>query len=88
MRKLILLLPILLTGCAGGTFGNLVPLPKILDGILENGVYTSPKGSFRVLSPFPEGKYEFTYMEVNEGGKDNWETFGFAPQPRHRRFTA
>lgn len=79
MRKLMLmlLLPFLLVGCAGGTFANLIPLPKVLDGQLEDGTYTSPMGSFSVLTPFSADSYAFTYMEVDEGGKGNWENVRF-----------
>ncbi len=57
---------IILTGCAGGTIGGLLPAPKILNGKLNNLTYTSPDSIFSVTAPVTEERGEWTYTEVNE----------------------
>lgn len=87
MRKvLVLIILILLASCAGGTLGNLFPMPKFLKGSIEDGLYTSPKGIFSVLAPFSQGSTPFTYMEVQESSRDSWDgvTFYSSTHSRNR----
>jgi hypothetical protein len=62
----IILLSTLLTACAGGTIGGLLPAPKILDGKLEGLTYTSPQGDLSVKAPAKEERGEWTYTQVKE----------------------
>lgn len=67
MKKLsIVLLSILLTACAGGTIGGLLPAPKILDGKLDGRKYTSPDAQLTVVAPASEERGEWNYTIVKE----------------------
>jgi hypothetical protein len=70
---------IFLTSCGGGTFANLIPLPKILKGDVTNDIYTSPDKKFQIQIPHPTKKsstdsYEWGYTKIEEG-KDGGLTF-------------
>jgi len=67
----IVLLSTLITACAGGTIGGLLPAPKILDGKLEGLMYTSPQGELRIQAPAKEDRGEWTYTEVKEHSEDH-----------------
>lgn len=78
MRKIfVLATSFLLASCAGGTFGNLLPLPKFLKGSIEDGLYSSPTGVFSVVTPFLQDSTPFAYMEVKENSKDGWDSVTF-----------
>ncbi|MCL1091185.1 hypothetical protein L2744_16565 [Shewanella profunda] len=62
----IVLLSILLTACAGGTIGGLLPAPKILDGKLDGRKYSSPDSVLKVVAPASEERGEWTYTVVKE----------------------
>lgn len=62
----IVLLSTLLTACAGGTIGGLLPAPKILDGKLDGRMYTSPDSVLKVVAPASEERGEWTYTLVKE----------------------
>jgi hypothetical protein len=84
----VFLLAVLLVlgGCSGtgGTFGNLVPLPKLLRGTVEGNVYYAPDRSFSVATPHPStgsGRetYEWTYAKVKEGEDEGLRFVEFGP---------
>ncbi len=62
----IVIIITILSGCAGGTIGGLLPAPKILKGHLDNLSYTSPDGVFSVTAPVTEERGEWRYTEVKE----------------------
>lgn len=70
-----------LAACAstGGTIGGLVPAPKILQGSIDNNVYTSKGGTFTVAVPHPQGSDEYRYMHVKEQYRDNETYLSFGP---------
>ncbi len=77
-----LLVLALLPACSttGGTALGLFPMPKFLDGDIEDDVYTGGDGAFRVALPHPEDSYEFTYMQVKEESGANGEWYvSFGP---------
>ena len=87
-KNLIMLMTTLLflSGCTGtgGTLGNLIPLPKIMQGTVENGTYFAPDQSFSIATPHvSEGNgdetYEWTYAKVKEGGKEGLQFVEFGP---------
>jgi|GEM_PF-1746936 len=61
---------VFLGGCAGGTLGNLIPLPKMLKGDVRNSVYYAKGDLFSIDSPFPQGSADYTYAEVKETYRD------------------
>ncbi|WP_444902178.1 hypothetical protein ACJJIG_04410 [Microbulbifer sp. SSSA007] len=65
-KSSIVLLSTVLTACAGGTIGGLLPAPKILDGKLDGRKYTSPDGELTVIAPASEERGEWTYTVVKE----------------------
>ena len=67
----IVLLSTLITACAGGTIGGLLPAPKISDGKLEGLTYTSPQGELRIKAPAKEERGEWTYTQVKEHSEDH-----------------
>ncbi len=67
MKKLsIVVLSTVLTACAGGTIGGLLPAPRILDGKLDGRKYTSPDNALTVMAPASEERGEWTYTVVQE----------------------
>ena len=50
----------------GGTWLGLFPAPKILDGDIEDGIYTAEGGVFSVQVPYKEGSHEYRYMAIKE----------------------
>ncbi|MFC3023706.1 hypothetical protein ACFODT_07705 [Vibrio zhugei] len=62
----IAVLSTVLTACAGGSIGGLLPAPKRVDGQLDGRVYTSPGQVFSVVAPASEDKGEWRYTQVNE----------------------
>lgn len=67
MKKLsIVVLSTVLTACAGGTIGGLLPAPRILDGKLDGRKYTSPDNALTVMAPASEERAEWTYTVVQE----------------------
>jgi len=74
----------ILIGCSstGGTLGNLIPLPKILNGKLEGNTYHAPDESFQVNTPHPAkggDTYEWNYAKVKEGVDQNLRFVEFGP---------
>lgn len=66
-----------ISGCSGGIIGNLIPAPKILEGDITDSRYESPQKNFSVLTPFPEGSADFTYMSAKERSHGSWESVVF-----------
>jgi len=67
----VLISVLLLSGCAGGTIGGLLPAPKMMAGNVEGDYYTSKNGEFTVQLPYPPSKsdsdsYEWRYAQVRE----------------------
>lgn len=83
--RLWILFPVmvLFVGCGGGTLGNLIPLPKILKGNVNDDIYTSPDKKFQIQIPYPTKQsssedYEWNYAKVAEGqdGSLTYVVFG------------
>jgi len=57
-----------LSSCAstGGTFLNLFPVPKSMDGDVSKTTYTAPGNAFVVDLPYGRESYEWKYAEVRE----------------------
>jgi hypothetical protein len=76
----VLSLTLMVAACAstGGTIGGLVPAPKILQGSIDNNVYTAKDKRFTVSVPHAQGSYEYTYMQVKEqyGPVEDYVSFG------------
>jgi hypothetical protein len=67
----IILLSTVLSACAGGTIGGLLPAPKIIDGKLDGLKYTSPNNEFTVIAPASEDRAEWTYTQVKENSEQH-----------------
>ncbi|MEL7581435.1 hypothetical protein AADY36_19115 [Pseudoalteromonas sp. D15MCD-2] len=67
----IVVLSTLITACAGGTIGGLLPAPKILDGKMEGLTYTSPLGELTIKAPATEEGGEWTYTQVKEHSENH-----------------
>ena len=83
----ILHFTIILCACSGtgGTLGNLIPMPKFLDGEVKGDYYFPKNRSFKVMLPHPpslskKDAYEWTYTKVheNEEGEMTRVIFGGA----------
>ena len=84
---LIILLP--LAGYAdndhtGGTIGGLIPAPKVIEGQIENGIYTSPENEFSIDVPNWNEKSEYRYMQIKEQFSNAGQYLSFGPAAQNR----
>src|SRR5262245_62348801 len=86
LASFALVFGLLAAGCStsGGTVLGLFPAPKVLDGSIDDSVYTAEDGSFSVRVPHDEDSSEYTYMQVKEveqpgsggAGAEHYVSFG------------
>lgn len=75
---------LIITGCSstGGSIGGLFPAPKLLDGEINNSIYTSKDRIFSISLPHKESSNEFSYMQIKEEHEDDRVYVIFGPSAR------
>lgn len=68
----------------GGTIGGLIPAPKVIEGQIENGIYTSSENEFSIDIPNWNEKYEYRYMQIKEQFFNTGQYLSFGPAVLNR----